>query len=294
MSEDDPEIRYLTSSEDLDDYDILATTTLSVAVPYETTESLRKIIWAAMVTYGFGNSSVDHVAKRYGHLWDRRRDKSFEMDPLILILRSNQQDISAIADTLEATTTGSRLGQVCAKSALCRLEATFKAAYGLVRRNYIFETEAVIRMLLEQLAWAHEAYSIDDDGLRTLNPTKCITPFKAIFKKAGRFYGELSEGAHLDPSIVENYLRFHKDGSKVIRRSRPDSQHSGYYLTALAFAYLEVVQKLFAPFGERDYEERLASLVVRHRQYCALLNGEDTVDDLVDEIERRRKTPLTE
>jgi hypothetical protein len=294
MPEDDPEIRYLTSSGDLDDYDILSTGNLSVAVPYTTTESLRRMIWAAMVTYGFGNSSVDHVAKRYGHLWERRRDKSFEVDPLLLILRSNQEAIRDIADTLEATKPGSSLGQICAKSALCRLEATFKAAYGLVRRNYIFETEAVIRMLLEQLAWTHEAYGIDDEGLRTLNPTKCITPFKAVFKEAGRFYGELSEGAHLDSSIVENYLRFHKDGSKVIRRSRPDSRHSGYYLTALAFAYLEVVQKLFAPFGERDYEERLARLIARHREYCALLNGEDTVDDLVDEIERRRKIPLIE
>lgn len=274
MSEDDPEIRYLTVNEDLDDYDILATRTLSVAVPYKTTEGLRKLIWAAMVTYGFGNSSVDHVAKRYGHLWDRRRDKSFESDPLLLILRGNQEDITQIAEKLEATNPGSRLGQLCAKSALCRLEATFKAAYGLVRRNYIFETEAVIRMLLEQLAWAHEAYGIDDNGLRTLNPTKCITPFKAVFEQAGRFYGELSEGAHIDPSIVENYLRFHNDGSKVIRRSRPDSQHSGYYLTALACAYLEVVQKLFAPFGKVDHEGLIERLAVRHRQYCALLNGE--------------------
>ena len=273
MSSDIPEVRYLTASDDLDDYDILAMNTLSVAVPYKTTGGLRKLIWAAMVTYAFGNSSVDHVIRRYGHLWRQRSNRCFESDPLLLILRGNQEHVAHIAEKLEGTGRSVLLGHVCAKSALCRLEATFKAAYGLVRRNYIFETEAVVRMLLEQLAWAHEAYQASDDALRTLNPTKCITPFKAVFKEAGKFYGELSEGAHLDPSIAENYLRFHKQGANVIRRSRPDSRHSGYYLTALASVYLEVVQKLFSPFHQYEYDEIGQRLRSNHHQYCKLLGG---------------------
>lgn len=276
MSSPDEEVRVLTVSHDLDDYDILAMKMLSVAVPYQTTESLRKLIWAAMVTYVFGNSSVDHVILRYGHLWEHRSDKSFESDARLLVLRGTQEDVALIAERLEKTSVSPRLGHLCSRSALCRLEATFKAAYGLIRRNYIFESEAVIRMLLEQLAWAHEAHSTDDDGLRTLNPTKCIKPFKAVFVAAGNFYSELSAGAHLDPSIVENYLRFHKNGSKVIRRSASDSQHGGYYLTALASVYLEVTQKLFSPFSGSDYEVLDQRLCKRHREYCELLNGEPT------------------
>ena len=129
-------------------------------------------------------------------------------------------------------------------------------------------------MLLEQLAWAHEAYFTDDNHLRNLNPTKCITRFKSIFDEAGRFYGELSEGAHLDPSIVENYLRFHQKGSNFIRRAAADSQNCGYYLTALATVYLEVVQKLFTPFDTSDYEALNQIMRKRHRDYCKLLNGE--------------------
>lgn len=276
MSSANTEVRVLTASHDLDDYDILAMRTLSVAVPYRTTESLRKLIWAAMVTYVFGNSSVDHVIRRYGHLWENRIDKSFESDTRLLILRSTQEDVTYIAEKLEKTSTSKKLGHVCSKSALCRLEATFKAAYGLVRRDYIFETEAIVRMLLEQLSWAHEAHFTDDDSLRTLNPTKCITRFKTVFAEAGKFYGELSEGAHLDPSIVENYLRFHKSGSNVIRRSASDSQHSGYYLTALASVYLEVVQKLFSPFSSSEHDTLNQRLRKRHRDYCKLLNGEPT------------------
>jgi hypothetical protein len=103
-----------------------------------------------MVTYVFGNSSVDHVIRRYSHLWGHQANKSFEQDPQLLILREAYEDVAQIAEKLEAITT-SRFEHLCAKSALCRLEATFKAAYGLIRRKYIFETEAVVRMLLEQL-----------------------------------------------------------------------------------------------------------------------------------------------
>jgi len=271
-SSPEADLRVLTSSDDLDDYDVLGMRTLSVAVPYKTTESFRKLIWAAMVTYVLNNSSVDHVLRRYGHLWERRGAKSFEADPALLILRSNQEDIIWVAQRLEEEEAFDS-GPVCAKSALCRLEATFKAAYGLIRRKYIFETEAVIRMLLEQLAWAHEANSASDENLRALNATRCITPFKAVFPEAGKFYGELSGGVHLDSWVIANYLRFHREGVSVARRSTGDSRYSGYHLTALASVYFEVVQKLFAPFAPDEAAVMDARFRSRHREYCELLGG---------------------
>ena len=44
------DVHVITSSRDLDDYDIVSTKTLSVAVPNRTTESFRKLIWAAMAS----------------------------------------------------------------------------------------------------------------------------------------------------------------------------------------------------------------------------------------------------
>jgi hypothetical protein len=84
--DDAVDIRVITSSRDLDDYDILSTMTMSVAVPHRTTESFRKIIWAAMATYGLGNSSVDYVMKRYGPQWDKTGDKGIQRDPRIVAL----------------------------------------------------------------------------------------------------------------------------------------------------------------------------------------------------------------
>lgn len=114
------DLRVLTSSRDLDDYDILSTMTLSVAVPHRTTESFRKLIWAAMATYGFGNSSVDHVMRRYGHLWDRRTVKSFQQDPRVIALREFAELIKEVADALDRVKPAPGLGRLCSKAALCR------------------------------------------------------------------------------------------------------------------------------------------------------------------------------
>jgi hypothetical protein len=67
-SDDAVYTQVITSSRDLDDYDILSTMTMSAAAPHHTTERFRKFIWAAMATHGLGNSSIDYVMKRYGRL----------------------------------------------------------------------------------------------------------------------------------------------------------------------------------------------------------------------------------
>jgi hypothetical protein len=253
--QDDPsELRVLTSSRDLDDYDILATMTLSVAVPHKTTESFRKMIWAAMATYGFGNSSVDHVMKRYGYLWDRRENKGFQRDPKTIALRSIASLVDEIAGELAHIAPSVGLGSICAKAALCRLEASFKAAYGLVRKEYIFETDAVVRLILEQLAWAYVVYSTPDNEVFNLSPTKCITRLKTVYPDSGSLYGMLSKWAHIDPSIAENYVEFHNAGVEVVRRSDVNSFESGAHIVALAPVYLKVVYDLFSPFSGERYE----------------------------------------
>ena len=274
MSESDEiEVRLLTSSQDLDDYEILSIRTMSVAVPYQTTGSFRKIIWAAMVTYAFGNQSVDYVLRRYGGLWERKKKQSVERDPRVLLLRESSEMIKEISNRLAQYTPSDRLGDICSKASLCRLEATFKAAHGLIIKGYIFETDALIRMLLEQIAWAYVAYSASDSDIPNLLPTRCITPFKKIFPESGLLYGQLSEWAHIDPSIVENYLRFHQSNIPVVRRSRHNSLQSGIHLLALASVYVEVVQLLFSVFTPEEYAALDTGLRNHYRKYCKLVDS---------------------
>jgi hypothetical protein len=260
----DPELRVLTSSRDLDDYDILAMPMISAAVPHRTTESFRKLIWATMLTYAWGNTSVDYVLKRYAYLWEKKKNKSFQRDPRILALRDMVETVNHVANNLDELKLSGSLGRICARAALSRLEATFKAAYGLIRKEYVFETDAVVRLILEQLAWSYVASGIDDSEVLKLKPSKCIAQFKAVFPNCGLLYGELSEWAHIDPSIAKNYLSFHEAGSPVVRRSSYNSFESGAHLIALAPVYAEVVQKLFSLFSQEQY-----NIIQQKLQVCS-------------------------
>ncbi len=266
VNEPKVEMRVITSSSDLDDYEIVSTRTMSVAVPHHTTESFRKLIWAAMATYGFGNSSVDHVLRRYGHLWARRNDKSFEGDARILALRQVVSTIKEIADALDRVAVSSP-GEICAKSALARLEATFKAAYGLVRREYIFEVDALTRLILEQMAWAFVVFSKDTDAVFSWKPSKCIHAFKAQYPDCGRLYERLSESAHIDPSIARTYVELHQEGSDVVRRSAIDSFDSGSTIVELAPVYAALVQRLFSPFAQERADAVASCLKKLMEQY---------------------------
>jgi len=248
QSPPDEETRVLYSSNDLDDYDVLVTQTLSVAVPHHATKAFRRLIWGAIATYSLGNESVDHVLRRYECEWQQFYEGCKELSQ-IGALRNTTEIVDAIAQVLEAVDPGSSVGRICAKSALSRLEASFKASFGLVQRGYVFETEAVARLVLEQLAWSLAAYQSADDEVFSLNPTKCINRLTAIAPSAGPLYKELTEGAHIDPHIATNYLKFHKAGTNVVRRSIPDAIASGQRVLLLAQIYPRVAHRLFPVFS---------------------------------------------
>ena len=265
--EQDIEVHVLTSSQDLDDYDVLALRNISAAVPHKTSDSFRKLIWAAMVTYAFGNKSIDYTLRRYDWLWEKFKPHARETNPQFLALRAMMVYVDHASSALEKAEAPTSSGQICAKYALCRLEATFKAAYGLVRKEYIFETDAIVRLILEQLAWACAVKDASDNEMQQLLPTKCISHLKTHFPEAGRLYGELSEGAHIDPSIARNYLRFHADGMPVVRRSTPDATGSGERLLELSIVYINVVQALFKPLEDVRFNQMVSELKSLRERY---------------------------
>jgi hypothetical protein len=99
------------------------------------------------------------------------------------------------------------------------------------------------------MGWCLAAYESTDDGVFNLNPTKCINRLTAMAPGAGLLYKELTEGAHIDPEIAKNYLKFHAAGTKVVRWSIPDAIASGQRLLLLGQVYLRVAQKLFGVFS---------------------------------------------
>lgn len=270
MDDESLDIRLMTKSRDLDDYDILSIQSLSAAVPHKTTESFRHFIWAAMATYAFGNKSIDHVMKQYDSIWQRYKTGIFEKNPRILLLREMVEKVEALANRLENTDVGDSLNRICAKASLIRLEASFKSAYGLIRKEYLFESSAVIRLILEQLGWAYTVSSSDQTEISNINPTKCISNLKNIFPDAGKLYGELSEWAHIDPSFVSDYERFHKENIPVVRRSDHNSLLVGVHLMCLSVVYINTVQKIYKIFEADSFEDILDSYLKMFKKYQAL------------------------
>lgn len=261
------DVRVVTRSSDLDDYDIISIQSISAAVPHKTTESFRHYIWAAMATYAFGNKSVDHVMRQYDYIWQRVRNGVFEKNPRILLLRSMMEKIQTISNDLEMKETKNELCFVCSKAALVRLEASFKAAYGLIRKEYIFESDAVIRIILEQLAWSYSAIQTNPEKLGSLRPNKCITKLKDVCPEAGMLYGRLSEWAHIDPFIITEYQRFHKEKIPVVRRSQHNSLQSGVNLIYLSTIYIKVIQTIFEMYEKDVYSEKLDELIGLYQLY---------------------------
>lgn len=252
---EDESIRTTSKTSDLDDYDILSIINMSAAVPSNSDLEFRKFIWAAMATYALGNKSIDNVMKRYDYAWKKWKKGAYERDPLILSLREMSLIINKVSYDLDKIEIENTLGSICAKAALCRLEASFKAAYGLVRKEYIFETDAVAKVILEQLAWAYSAKGLDEEDLFKLKPNKCITKFKKFFPEAGTFYGQINRWAHLDPFIVRQYEKFHNEKVSVVRRSHQNSRESGGTIIMLSLVYLNLVQVLFNVYKEGEFQE---------------------------------------
>jgi hypothetical protein len=103
--------------------------------------------------------------------------------------------------------------------------------------------------------------------VQNLSPTKCITRFKAFFSDAGKLYGQLSEWAHIDPSIISNYVRFHENNAPVVRRSENNSLQSGIHLVALSIVYFRVIQHLFSIYENEVFDEKLNHLKEQYEEY---------------------------
>jgi hypothetical protein len=190
--------------------------------------------------------------RRYLPMWNKHGESTFQTDQRIIALRELVVIVRDIAKQLDALPVDGSLGKIWAKSALSRLEASFSAALGLIRREYVFETDAVVRLVLEQIAWSYAVFFSDDKTAPKLNPTKCISRLKQDYPESGPLYGNLSELAHIDPSIAENYTRFHEGRVPVVRRSAENSFESGKLLFNVARIYLKVVEQLFAPSDKRE------------------------------------------
>ncbi|RXM50538.1 MULTISPECIES: hypothetical protein [unclassified Chryseobacterium] len=103
-----------------------------------------------------------------------------------------------------------------------KLDSNFSALRMLIKYDYIYECYAIIRQIIEQIAFAYDTQfrnEIEDFQ----SPTKSISKLKEFYPKIGILYGELSSKTHIDSSQFQNHFYVNlknKEDAGVILRSR--------------------------------------------------------------------------
>jgi len=180
----------------LRDFDVLLNQGWPVGVDSTYPSELRLRLSAASISFQMGNKSIDNVIKRY------LNDKTYDEAPADRLDRRIAQfvkdELTKLDKTLgELAPENPVLGQMVSKWTFMRIPFSFDLAITCAQRGALFECLAIIRMILEQAAWALDIRLLDDfDAITSRRTVQSIGSMKSIHPAAGRFYGWLSDHAH--------------------------------------------------------------------------------------------------
>jgi hypothetical protein len=189
----------------LEDLLVLPDHLYGVGVPYKSPVSFMRKIFGAMKAEFMGNT-VEETVATFGESWvfeaisgalETIYQSSAEVRPMI---------VRALQSLHEHPEHRRSVGSIASHAALFRLQSTFQAAVLLVRQGMHFEVQAILRLIIEQLAWAKAILEYEDERFFAIRPTRCIAHLKMLFPESGRLYGDLSTGAHLSPETTLRYI----------------------------------------------------------------------------------------
>lgn len=112
-----------------------------------------------------------------------------------------------------------------ASAAYFRLKNTFKAVILCIRSDLYLETLALIRMIIEQLAWIYKVHDYQGDFFKIL-PTKCINSLRNIFPHINEIYGKLSARTHINPENTIEYLTIYENNLGIRIKDKKQSNNN--------------------------------------------------------------------
>ncbi|CAI8773029.1 hypothetical protein [Chryseobacterium sp. IT-36CA2] len=203
-------------------------------VPDTFTFEQEKYVKAALRTLFFGNTSVDNIFKNsyfkdhvemmlenerdYGNSelkeYDDLRNIFFQFQEKIYL---KYKQVLGDINFEEKSTAYSHCGIIYKK-----LDSNFSALRMLIKYDYIYECYAIIRQIIEQIAFAYDTQfrnEIEDFQ----SPTRSISKLKEFYPSIGIIYGELSSKTHIDSSQFPNHFYVNlknRENAGVILRSR--------------------------------------------------------------------------
>jgi hypothetical protein len=176
----------------------------TAAVPFDADPEFKAYIMAAGTTHAMGNRSIDNILRRHCDKWIKHFEEQEISDAkgLVGLRRAVVRQATARCVEISNLDLGedARSGTTSAANVLIRLDSSFRAASHLLQLGFAFESEAVIRVGFEQVAWSNVVRHLQSSKEVTkVSGTGNITKLKEIFPGAGFIYGRLSDMAHLSP-----------------------------------------------------------------------------------------------
>lgn len=192
-----------------------------------------------------GAASVDRTLKRFGQKWQiDQRDK---LTKQVYVALSDVK--KAIVSSLDHLTgidhRRDHPALFAAWAALVRLQHTFQASVLTIKCGLHFETAALERLILEQLAWISAAHSYEGDCFK-LSPKRCLAVLQAIYPCTGPLHRLLTSFARLAPETTVKHVQVDNEGFRVQLSDREKVRSMAYYLVVLADMYSVIGELIYA------------------------------------------------
>lgn len=231
------------------------------AAPDNIPADLEIKMLAAVKAYVNGYRSVDYVLKTYGDNWNLiGKLKENPDNSLYDLLYKSLCEVGKVCDWwANAEKNGATSGIILAGAALMRLQSSFRVASLLIRLGYVHEAASILRIILEQIAWAYKVHGLSDqdDPLRV--PTKkAITSLKELFPDSiGNLYSLLSAYTHISDEDARSFLVPEKNGEDwlVIRKTH---EPGGFLI--LIFLQLADTYYIVSEYVHRNYVQNPKSI----------------------------------
>ncbi len=252
-------------------------------------DELRQNVQAAIAANTMGLSSIDYAKKRYV---ETEKDDSSEKKPNQLYVQSYKAAKRYIEDQIDNLETKNKpdpsVGVFGASIVLERLRYSFFCAHLMYELGFRYEGHAVSRLILEQIAWANQAYPLDDTSLiAKIKTTKAITYLKKTVSIGGPLYGFLSDKTHID---YRNHFEFLSNDNN---KNTINFTHHKFYEYAQVILYLADLFGIIWELSQQDYLSNFDAIIKTDNGYCVnekrSFLGIST--DIIDQFEKLEDEP---
>ena len=215
------------------------------------------MVFGAAKTYLVGNASIDYTIRTYGDNWDfeppKRGYYPLYRDMCYFVTSHVDRDVQRF---LAIRAKNNHHGFFAARTALLRLQTSFRVACLLLRQYAWVELACILKLIVEQIAWSYAVRHLEGDALFRMAPTKTIGLLKAFYPNASKMYGLLNKTSHMSPEQTVEYLEFSTRHPGVYLTSARQTAKCGYFLLLLVDMYLLVSE--YVHYGH--YRSRYVSI----------------------------------